>query len=347
MHYYDDINTLNAPDFLAAMPDGIAMAMGHKHGPSNPFGEYMQGSPLRIGAYAAGLLSGRGFVGESQTAVISRGLRTKEFADSLALSMQGLVRRRFDAQAQHRAFVSDVEVSRLGEPEPMGDIKFDSTFADVTTGGEYQVGRAVLSDGETLMLFSFGRIVDVSRETIINDDKELIAAAIGEVGVTAARHEARLVARALNDNGLMSDGSAVFHANYGNVVTDAFGETSFALALAALRNQTGSDGLALDCSAANLVVASDLEYSASKIVRESGLPIRMTAMSALPSGRYFVFASREVVRTVAVAGLSGAEHPLAVEAVKGAQNLDGLSLKVRLDVGANMIGRKGIIRGGL
>ena len=347
MHYFEDnITTQNAGDFLAAMPDGIALAIGQKTIRKHPFAEQMEAAPLRMGAYAAGLLMGGRLTGETQASIISKGLRSQEFASTLAASLQDVARRRFEVQAQHRAFVSEVEVSRLGEPEPMGDIKFDSTFADVTTGGEYQVGRAVLSDGETLMLLSFGRIVDVSRETIINDDKELIAAAIGEVGVTAARHEARLVAKALNDNGLLSDGGAVFHANYGNVVADAFGETSFALALATLRNQTGSDGLALDCSAANLVVASDLEYSASKIVRDSGLPIRMTAMTALPSGRYFVIASREVARTISVAGLSGAEHPLAVEAVKGAQNLDGLALKVRLDVGANMIGRKGIVRGG-
>lgn len=346
MHYFEnDITRDNARDFLAAMPDGIALAIGQEVGRKHFLADQMESAPLRMGAYAAGLLVGSRLSGENQTTVISRGLRSQEFASSLAASLQDVVRRRFDFQAQHRAFVSEIEVSRLGEPEPMGDIKFASVLADVTTGGEYHVGRAQLSDGETLTLLSFGRIVDIYRESILNDDKELISAAIGEVGVTAARHEARLVAAALEENGNLSDGASVFHTNHGNVVTTAFAE-GFGSALTVLRNQTGTDGMKLDCSAAYLVVAADLEYTATKLVHESGLLIRVMVMTALPDGRYFLVASQDVARTIAVARLAGATHPVTVEAIKGAANLDGLSLKVRLDVGADMIGRKGIIRGG-
>ena len=347
MHFFEDrVSIDNAVEFLAAMPDSLALAVGQKVPRHHFLAECMESAPLRMGAYAAGLIATGGRrPGEAQAAVISRGLRTAEFSRAVSESLQGVVRRRFDAQARHRAFVSEIEVSRLGVAEPMGNVELASTLSDVTDGDEYQVGRARLSDGETITLFSFGRIADIDRQTIINDDKEILMTSIGGLGATAARHESRLVAEALENNGPLSDGSAVFDPSHGNVITTAF-DVGFGPALAALRNQKGDDGLALDYSAAHLVVASDLEYAATKLVHDAGLQIQVTAMASLTAGRYFLAASKEVAQTIAVARLAEAGHPLTVEAAKGAANLDGMSVRVRLEVGSRWIGRKGVVRGG-
>lgn len=349
---FDDVTPANAPDMLAAMPDGIALALGQSVRTPHPFAEYLTPSPLRMGAFAAGQLVAPRRSGESSSAVTSRGLKSLQFASALASGLQAAARKRFDSQARHRGFVAEIEVEKLGEPEPLSEVGYATSLVvatslvDVTAGGEYHVGRARLSDGESVTLYSFGRIVDIFREQVFNDDQKAIASAIGEMGVTAARHEARLVAEALEANPTLRDGSAVFHANHGNVLTTAFGEAALAAALAALRNQIGLDSLPINAAAAYLVVAPALEYTAYKLVHDSGLPIQVTVLAGLPVTRYYLLTAQDIARTIAVARLEGSLHPLVVEPVKTPLDLDGLSLRVRLDVGADMVGRRGILRGG-
>lgn len=345
MRFYEKVITrANARDFLKAFPDAVALASGEGVYNPHPFADQMESNPLRMAAYAAGLLTNKHPSSEPHAAVIGRGMHSKEFADAMAGSFQSLVRRRFDAQARHRIFATIVDVPRLGEPEPLGAVSFASALED-TTRGEYPVGQAFLGDGETATVHSAGRIINVSRETIINDDVGVISAAVGEVGVTAARREARLVVAALEANANLSDGRSVFHADFGNMVETAFPD-GLAAALAALRNQVSSDGLPGDYAAADLVVDPSIELLATKTIHDAGLSVRVTAMAGLALGRYYLMASRDVVQSVAVVGLSGASHPLSVESAKAPMNFDGMQIKVRADTGAGMVGRRGIVRGG-
>lgn len=343
---FDDVTPANAPDMLAAMPDGIALALGQNVRAAHPFAEYLTSSPLRMGAFAAGQLVASRRSGEPYTAVVSRGLRSLQFAGALASGFQDAARKRFDKQAHHRTFVNEIEVEKLGEPERQSEVALNSSLVDVTKGNEPYVTRARLQDGESITLSSFGRVVDITREQVINDDQKAIAEAISEMGVTAARHEGRLVAEALEANPTMRDGLTVFHADHGNVLATAFGEAAISAALAALRNQVWLDGLPINAAAAYLVVAPALEYTAYKLVHDSGLPIEVSVLASLPVTRYYLLTAKDIARTIAVARLNGSSHPLRVEPVKTPLDIDGLSLRVSLDVGANMVGHRGILRGG-
>ena len=90
MHFFEDRVTIdNAVEFLAAMPDSLALAVGQKVPRHHFLAECMESAPLRMGAYAAGLIVGGRRPGETQASVISLGLRTAEFSRSLAESLQG------------------------------------------------------------------------------------------------------------------------------------------------------------------------------------------------------------------------------------------------------------------
>lgn len=347
MKFFENIiTTHNSRDILAAMPDAISMHLGLRTPVPHPFADCIAESPLRAGAFAAGIVA-KGFVsGEEQRATITRGLRTQEFAQALAAGLQADARRRFDQQARHRQATSEVELPRIGIPVELGEVNFNAALTDVTSHSEYSDSRARLAGGESLTLRSYGRIVACPRELIFNDDSALIAAAVNDTGLVAARHEAKLVADALVANPNLSDGQPVFHANYMNIVATALGEPGFGECLAALRNQPDREGLALDHAAAILLVAANLEAAAAKLVHDVGLPITVVAMAALPTGRYYLLADRTLARTIAAAKLAGSNHPLAVEAGKLDLKFDGLRIKVRVDLGAGLIGRLGIIRGG-
>lgn len=349
------VTRLNARDILAALPDAVAMAIGsHSPRSPHPFAELVAEKPLRTAAYAAGCLLAAPRDGEPQAATIGLGLRTPQFASALAESLQAEARRRYDALATHRSFVATVEVARLGEPEPVGAADLNAALDDVTGGAEYHIGRGVLSDGEHLTLYSYGRLLMIDRHTVINDEHDLLADAIAASGGSAARHERRLIAMTLETSGNLADGRPIFNA--GNTLATAFSTAALGQAMAILRAQLALDGFALDAPLASLVVAPDLELSANNIVASSLLngplfggpgtaPI-VHALAGLPAGRYYPLAAPSAAKTISVARLKGHTHPLAVEAAKLPVQFDGLALRVRLDFGCSMLGRVGIVRGG-
>lgn len=344
----DDVTPANARDVLAAVPDAVALAMGaHPVRNPHPFAELVAESPLRAAAFAAGQILRPRQPGEVEAAVIGRGVRTQDFASAIAAGVQAEARRRFDLQAQHTGAVSVVEVTRLGEPEPVGAIDLSVPLEDVG-GLEYKTSMGALRDGESITLSSLGRLIGITREAVFNDSLGLIEDAIAATGVAAARHEARLVAAALETTGnLVSDGTAVFDAALHGNVSAAGGVLSSATVgdcMRLLRLQLAADGEALNAAAAFLIVSPLNELAAWQIVSYSRLPVEVLVLTGLDPTRFYLVASKDVHRNIAVARLEGAAHPLAVEAVRTPISYDGAILRVRIDTGAAMVGRLGIVR---
>lgn len=341
----DDVNFTNARDVLDATADGVYLALGGRPRNPHPNAEFVAESPLRVAAYAAGTILNPRQPGEVEAAVIGRGLRTMQFGNAVAAGLQAVARERFDLQAQHLGFVAKAECTRLGEPEALGAVDASGLFTDVGDGREYQTSRALLRDGETITLSSLGRLLHVSREVVFNDDLGLLEEAVAAMGVAAARHEARLVAAALETAGNLSDDSAVFDVAHGNYLATAgaLSSSSTDAALMALRTMPAADGEALDAAAAHLVVPPGLELLARQIVN-SGLPVSVNVLPGMALDRFYFLANQAVERNIAVARLSGQTHPLAVEPVKTPIGFDGAMLRIRIDTGAAMVGRRGIVR---
>lgn len=343
----DVVTPNNAHDILASMPDAVSLALGsHDVRTPHPFADWAAEAPLRAAAYAAGVVLRPRQSGETQAAVIGRGLHTQQFGNAVAAGLEAAARRRFDLQAQHRGAVATIECTKLNIPEKVGALDEAAAFGNVSDGLEYKISKASLSDGEEISLTSLGRLIALSREIVFNDDLGLIEEAVAGAGVAAARHEGRLVAAALEANSNLSDGSPVFGAAYGNVVTGAGVLTSAALAdaMARLRTQPAADGEALNAAAVSLFVSPAAELAARQSMFSSGLLIAVHALPGVAGDRFYLAANPEVARNIAVARLSGAAHPLAIEAVKAPLRFDGAMIRCRIDTGAAMVGRTGIVR---
>lgn len=341
-----DVTPYNARDILAAVPDGVSLALGVAVRSPHPFADLVAESPLRAAACAAGQIMTPRSAGEADAAVIGRGLRTLNFGNAIAAALQAAARRKFDQQAQHLGAVSLVEVKRIGEPEPTGAVDMAVAFEDVTRGNEYKQTPAALQDGEQITLSSFGRLVMVSRENVFNDDLDLIRDAIAETGTAAARMESRMVAAALDAHGNLSDGNPVFDAAYKNTcnATGTINSAELAAAMAQLRLQPAADGMPLDAAAAGIIVPPLIEYDALELIHLAGLPIQVYCLPGLlDTLAYYVICSPDVARSIAVARLAGQTHPLVVEPVKSSLKFDGAAVRVRVDTGAAMIGRRGIV----
>lgn len=103
-----------------------------------------------------------------------------------------------------------------------------SSFSDlkpVKENGEYEDGTISDAEKETITAKSKGRIINLSREIIINDDMGVftqIAVKLGQAaGRTIEKDVYALLALNSGNGPTMSDGKALFHVDHGNIGTAA------------------------------------------------------------------------------------------------------------------------------
>ncbi|SIR08664.1 hypothetical protein SAMN05421641_12422 [Paracoccus thiocyanatus] len=86
----------------------------------------------------------------------------------------------------------------------------------VLESGEFQYGT--IGEGkEVYALASYGRIIAITRQALINDDLDAFARIPAAFGASAADLESDIVYSILMQNPAMADGTALFHATHGNL----------------------------------------------------------------------------------------------------------------------------------
>lgn len=233
----------------------------------------------------------------------------------------------------------------------------------VNEHGEFKYG--VLRDGaETYALLTFGRIVSLTRQALINDDLRAFDRMIGGFGASAARLENRTVYSQLTANAAMADAIALFHASHGNLGTgagSALQATSLAEARKAMRLQKGLAGEELNLAPAFLIVPAALEQTAYQLTssnytpatkgevnefRQGGRtavdPIVEPILDASSATAWYAAANNSQVDTVEYCYLDGAEGPV-VESEVGFE-VDGISFKCREDFAAKAIDHRGLYK---
>jgi hypothetical protein len=112
----------------------------------------------------------------------------------------------------------------------------------VLENGEFQYGT-IGEAKEVYALATYGRVVAITRQTLINDDLDAFTRVPAAFGASAADLESDIVYAILSQNPTMGDGTALFHANHGNLGTAAvIGEASLSEAYRKFALQTGLEG---------------------------------------------------------------------------------------------------------
>lgn len=230
--------------------------------------------------------------------------------------------------------------------------------------GEFQWGT--VSDGvANYSLLTYGRLVGLSRQTLVNDDLRAFDRALLAFGSAAARLENRTVYSELTGNANMVDGVPLFHANHWNVKTGGLSALS-ALALGdgrtSMRLQKGAAQELLNLAPSYLIVPAMLEQTAYQLTsanyvpsakaevnefREGGRtalePIVEPILDANSSTAWYLAASTGSVDTVEYCYLDGAEGPF-IDAKVGFE-VDGIIFKCRLDFVAKAVDYRGLYKG--
>lgn len=243
-----------------------------------------------------------------------------------------------------------------------------SAFSDldeVGENGEYRQGN--LSDyGENAQLTTFGKLFNISRHAIINDDLGAFTNVPRSMGRSARRKIGDLVASLLAGSGhtLDQDGKALFHADHANTGSAAPSTAAFEAMRTAMAKQTDPSGNAninvrpaflyvpaALWSTSQQVVSSETEIAASQnnsrrpntaqgIVREVLYDARLDAEDA---AAWYGLADPNMHDTIALGLLDGRDAPTLEQ--QALFTRDGTSFKVRVDAVAEALDFRSIYRG--
>lgn len=221
----------------------------------------------------------------------------------------------------------------------------------IAEGAEYTNGT-VGDRGENITLATYGRMLRISRQAIINDDLELLGTVPRKMGRAARATVGNLVYAILTGNPVLSDGVALFHATHNNLAGSgaALSVASLSAGRAAMRIQKeASGGQPLNITPKYLLVPAALETTALQLINSSVDPTLTKGMALNPvngmaevivDGRldaasvtaWYLTSDALAFDTIEVAYLDGNDAPYLEE--QTAWTSDGVEMKVRIDATA-------------
>lgn len=228
----------------------------------------------------------------------------------------------------------------------------------VNEHGEYKHG-ALTDAAEPVQLSTFGRILAISRQALINDDLGELTRTPQAMGQAAARKEADLVYAVLTSNPNMRDAVALFHANHANLVASggAITVATLGVARAMMRVQRGLAGLSYLNLAPRFLIVPVAKETDANLVQAQITPTKSSdvapqwirdliviadaRLDAVSTTAWYLAADGSVHDTIEVLRLDG--EPVLLETNNKFER-DELQMKVRIDVGAVALDWRGLTK---
>lgn len=233
--------------------------------------------------------------------------------------------------------------------------------------GEFTYGT-MKDAGVNYALVTYGRMISLTRQAIINDDLRAFERMVTAFGASSSRLENRLVYSQLTANPAMGDGTPLFHADHGNLATGAASTLQMAALKAgrtAMRLQKGLAGEELNLSPNFLIVPAALEQDAYQLTSSNYVPAKQSDVNEFRAGgrtavepivepildgpkgangaEWYLASNNSQVDTVEYCYLDGAEGPV-IESQNGFE-VDGVTWKCRLDFAAKAVDHRGLYKG--
>ncbi len=231
---------------------------------------------------------------------------------------------------------------------------------EVGESGEFKRGTLGESK-ESYKVKTYGRVVAITRQTLINDDLDAFTRIPAMYGNSIAQLESDVVWGIITSNPAMADGNALFHTTHKNLAGTgaALDVSSVGAARAAMAKQTGLDKkTVLNVRPAFLIVPASLELKAEQLVAQNLVPaatssvvpqsIRTLApiseprLDAASETAWYLAASPNQIDTIEYAYLEGQQG--AYIETRNGFDVDGVEIKCRLDFGAKAIDWRGLYK---
>lgn len=252
-----------------------------------------------------------------------------------------------------------VTITEASDFKPMSVVKLAGSL-DLTLvpeGGEFTLAK--LSDsGETYKLATYGKIIPISRQVIVNDDLGAMLRLAVKYGQAASSLESNLAWGQITGNPTMgADNTAVFHANHKNLGTSGVISLTTIGEFRKLMRQQKEGSEFINLSMKYLIVPTALETVADQFVSQNLLAnqagsvnpfagrltvIAEPRLDAVSAAVFYGAAGSDQIDTIEMAYLQGQQGVFIEEAVE--TKIDGVAWKARLDVASKVIDYKGLVR---
>lgn len=285
---------------------------------------------------------------------------TSDFGAILANVLNNTLRQAYLATPRtftpwaRRATISDfrpVQRSQLGGAPDL---------LKVPEGAEFKYGT--MGDGkETYALTTYGRIMAVTRQVIVNNEFDIVARIAAAFGSAAADLESDLVYGILTANPAMADGKALFHADHGNLASSGsvINETALSSVYRGFGQQKGIEKRPISILPRYIIVPpGSRSVEARKMITATtpgstaevnayanrGLEVIEEPRLIPSSGQdpWFMSADPARIDTVEYAYLEGQEGVHTEE--RSGFEVDGVEVKARHDFAAKAIDWRGLYK---
>lgn len=347
-------------DFKAAACDVLLSRSGVKVAEMHPAAHDLQ--RMGIVAMCESILSMTGVStrGMSPSAIISAGLSTSDFPSLLSNTAGKSMALGYEnAPSGHALFTAERDVRDFKE-QTLVHLGESPSLLKVPELGEYRRG-ALLDSASKFQLATFGRMLQISRQALVNDDLSAFTTLPQSLGAAARRLESDMVFEQLNQNPVLGDGVALFHSSHGNLGTASkLSIDSLGTARSAMRMQKDISGLSyIDPQPKYLIVPVALETHAEQLLASlvdpsknnntpnlqfiRGLTLiadpRLDANSPIA---WYLSAAPTQIEGILRAYLAGEPRPYLEESHEF--DRDAISYKVRLDFAAGVIDYRGLYK---
>jgi ATP-dependent Clp endopeptidase proteolytic subunit ClpP len=228
----------------------------------------------------------------------------------------------------------------------------------VEEGAEYKYGT-IADTGTTVQIATYGKVFAITRQAIINDDLGFFDRVPRRMGRAAKRTIGNLVYAIINGNPTMQDGTALFHANHGNLAGSgaAISVASVGAAEAAMGVQKDEAGIGTSAGVVPkfMLVPITLKMAANTIMTAANTPgdgaqianpvrglATVVADSRLSGTAWYMAADPAQTDTIEVTYLDGVEEPFMDQ--REGWSVDGTEFKVRMDAGVKALHWRGLYK---
>ena len=290
----------------------------------------------------------------SRMELVSRAMSTSDFSHLLADSSGRVLAQAFEnappalKAVARKATLPDFRSRTVVRLNAAPELK------QVNENGEYHY--SYVSDAAAAYnLVTYGRIIALSRQAIINDDLGAFADLLRKFGEAGARREGDVLAQVLLSNPSI-DGAALFNADSGTLLTgagSALGAAGLASAVKALRMQKEIEGGFIAQSPAFIIVPASLEYVARQLVSDIA-PAKTSDANPLGKGLEVVVEPRLDANSATAWYLATNGGSLEYGYLDGQEGIytetrngfevDGMEIKARLDFGAGFVAPTGWVK---
>jgi len=228
----------------------------------------------------------------------------------------------------------------------------------VPESGEFTYGT-IGESREVYALVTYGRIVGITRQTLINDDLDAFTRIPSAFGAAAADLESDLVYSIFSTNPNMADGNPLFHASHANLGTaGAISETTLAEAYRLFGNQRGLEGWQISVLPRYIITPPGVRSVEARKNVTATTPNAVAGVNAfanrlepieearlIPAAGpdpWFLAADPSRIDTIEFAYLEG-QQGVYTETRSGFE-VDGIEIKARHDFAAKAIDWRGLFR---